>query len=234
MLKIKKPMSRRALLQHAVENGIILPASFYSQKHAAEITEIAASGMKMASVDQIMAVVDALKKNVLDGGKTFNEFKQLAAQMNWELPAWRVDLVLRNHMQNVFQAGAWQTYEKWQASRPYLMYVAVNDSRTRPNHRLLHGVIRRVDDNDFWSRYAPPNGHNCRCSLHSLTEEEAMRRGGVTRRIPRGAGPDPGWDNHPWKGRVASAKKLESGKADWFNERIREANRRIREMEKKR
>ena len=61
--------------------------------------------------------------------------------------------------------------------RPYLMYVAVLDSRTRPAHKALHGKIFHMDD-PFWDSFYPPNGWKCRCRTRALTEGQAIQRYG--------------------------------------------------------
>jgi SPP1 gp7 family putative phage head morphogenesis protein len=43
-----------------------------------------------------------------------------------------------------------------------LRYQTVGDSRVRPTHAELDGIIRNITD-AFWSFYYPPNGWNCRC-----------------------------------------------------------------------
>jgi uncharacterized protein with gpF-like domain len=84
-------------------------------------------------------------------------------------------------------------------SRPFLMYDAINDSRTRENHRALDGFIAPSDD-PVWDRIYPPNGHNCRCTVISLSKRQAEARGwsGSTPAVP--AETDSGWAYNPAKG----------------------------------
>ena len=63
---------------------------------------------------------------------------------------------------------------------PYLMFSSVNDSRSRPAHKELSGIIRKANDS-FWDTHTPPLGYNCRCKVIPMSKEEAERRGGVTR-----------------------------------------------------
>jgi uncharacterized protein with gpF-like domain len=70
-----------------------------------------------------------------------------------------------------------------------------NDTRTRPAHKAMDNVIKPVGD-AFWKTHYPPNGYRCRCSVVSLTESQAKKRGGVTndKDIPDNAKADKGWD----------------------------------------
>jgi SPP1 gp7 family putative phage head morphogenesis protein len=83
-------------------------------------------------------------------------------------------------------------------NRSYLLYDAINDSRSRENHRLLDGFIAPIDD-PAWRTIYPPNGHNCRCTAISLTEKQAIARGwkGTPKDLPPEAGADEGWDYNP-------------------------------------
>ena len=80
-------------------------------------------------------------------------------------------------MQSAYMAGRWKAQMENADDRPYLMYVAVLDSRTRPAHKALHGKIFHMDD-PFWDSFYPPNGWKCRCRTRALTEKEAIQRYG--------------------------------------------------------
>lgn len=61
-------------------------------------------------------------------------------------------------------------------SRPYWQYSAVGDSRTRPSHQQLNGLVYRYDD-PFWHTFFPPNGFNCRCTVVALAKLDIERKG---------------------------------------------------------
>jgi len=61
-------------------------------------------------------------------------------------------------------------------SRPYWQYVAVLDSRTRPAHKALHGMVFRYDD-PFWQTHYPPLGFNCRCRVRALSKKDIDEKG---------------------------------------------------------
>ena len=112
-----------------------------------------------------------------------------------------VDTIFRNAVQTAYGAGHWRRFEETKDDQPYLMYDAVNDSRTRPAHRALDGIIRPVDD-PFWLTHSPPMGHNCRCTLIQLDAEQAEIRSRNGRGLnqpetPEMRGDDDGWGRKP-------------------------------------
>ena len=58
----------------------------------------------------------------------------------------------------------------------YFRYVAILDSRVRPNHKKLHGLILPKTDK-FWDKNYPPNDWGCRCKVQALTEDEVKSEG---------------------------------------------------------
>ncbi len=188
---------------------VVLPAEYYgslsAQKRAQAFT---ASGL--ARLDQVQAVADALERAQAEG-HSFAQFKKWAKAQDWSLPRHRLELIYRNATQTAYMAGHWRNFDENAKQRPYLMYDAVNDSRTRPHHLALDGVIKPVGD-AFWETHACPNGHNCRCAIRSLDRKEAMERGGVTDNVPSDGGADEGWGGDPRDGfkgaRHAIAQRL--------------------------
>ncbi len=101
--------------------------------------------------------------------------------------------MFRTNIQGWYAAGRCRAHLDNRAARPYLMYSAVNDSRTRPAHAAMKGFIAHIDD-PIWKQWTAPCGFNCRCTNISLTEDQAKRRG--LKPFP-GVAPDPGWDYSP-------------------------------------
>ena len=73
-------------------------------------------------------------------------------------------------------SGRWAQIQRVATRRPYLRYVAVEDSRTRPEHTAWHGTVLPVGD-PWWSTHYPPNGWYCRCTTQSLSERDLERYG---------------------------------------------------------
>lgn len=88
----------------------------------------------------------------------------------------RLKIIFDVNMRMSYAAGRWEQIERVKSTRPYLRYVAILDSRTRPDHKDWHGLVLPVDD-PFWNTHYPPNGWNCRCSVQSLSARDLERRG---------------------------------------------------------
>ncbi|MRN38941.1 phage head morphogenesis protein [Neisseria sp. N95_16] len=90
----------------------------------------------------------------------------------------RLENIYRTNMQTAYNAGQYQGYMANIDSRPYWMYDAVGDHRTRPAHAAMDGLVYRYDD-PFWATFYPPNGYRCRCSVIALSERDMQREGKV-------------------------------------------------------
>lgn len=182
-----------AAIAHARARGVVLAPEYYAM--AEEKRTQAFTVSNLAKLDQVQAVADQLAKIHTQGG-TFADFQRWAKTQDWSLPRHRLETIYRNAAQTAYMAGHWRSFEESKDALPYLMYDAINDSRTRPSHLALDGVIKPVGD-AFWKSHACPNGHRCRCSIRALSREEAQRRGGVTQHVPAEGGADAGWGQDP-------------------------------------
>lgn len=184
-------------VEAAKRRGVLLPEAYYQQlPESMRSLAFSISGMTQAS--QIQAVLDSMNQAMLSGGDSYEQWKAHAVTQGWQLTKNHLDIIARNHIQTAYQAGHWRQIQETKGQFPYLRYNAVNDGRTRPSHRAMHGVTLAADD-PFWQTHAPPNGHRCRCTVIQMTAEQAKERG-ITRRVPRGATVDPGWNHHPLQG----------------------------------
>lgn len=132
----------------------------------------------------------------------------------------RLRTIFQTNVKTAYAAGQWQRIQDVAERRPYLMYDAVLDERTRPEHAEWDGTVLPADD-PWWESHYPPNGWGCRCSVVQLDAAQLRRMGksgpderppGTTRRetnprtgevrdVPTGI--DEGWDYHPGRDRVA-------------------------------
>jgi SPP1 gp7 family putative phage head morphogenesis protein len=179
-------------IAYAKSRKVVLPAEYYGEYSAVQ-RNAATTIAGMASLDQIKAVID-LMQAALAGGKTFAQFKAEVDKLNLGLPRGKLDNIFRTNIQVAYAQGRYKQQDRSSDSRPYLLYSAVNDSRTRPSHLARNGTILRRD-HPWWLTNTPPCGYRCRCTVISLTEAQARKRG-ISAAPPETVS-DKGWEFHP-------------------------------------
>ena len=97
---------------------------------------------------------------------------------------WRLETIFRTNMQTAYAAGAWQEIDQQADLAPFLMYDAVDDFRTREQHRLWDRKVLPVSS-PWWKTHYPPNGWNCRCGVIQLDATEVKRLGLQVDQIPQ-------------------------------------------------
>ncbi len=151
---------------------VMLPDDYYMMPAVVRRDAFMISGL--AGLDQVEAVKEKLA-SILEKGGSFKDFQGFAKTLNWDVTPAHLETIYRTAIQTAYNAGAWKHFEQSKLDSPYLMYTAVNDSRTRPAHRALSGIIRHIDD-PFWDSHSPPLGFNCRCRLIALDAAQAKAR----------------------------------------------------------
>lgn len=137
----------------------------------------------------LLADFRAALQKALDDGTTLadfrNDFDVIVARHGWTYkgsPGWRSRVIFDTNMRMSRAAGHWAQIERAREREArrgrtlYLRYVAVQDSRTRPEHLAWHGIVLPAD-HDFWKTHYPPNGWYCRCTIMVLTERDMARYG---------------------------------------------------------
>lgn len=179
----------------AEQRGARLAPEFYAERlQAVRARSFTVSGL--AALDQVQQVADSLAQATA-AGQTLREWQQSLPDSVFSLGRARRELIFRNAVQTHYGAGRTIQQRENAAARPFLMWDAINDGRTRPAHAAMDGRIAPIDD-PIWKRWSPPAGHNCRCTRIALTEAQARARG-----YPK-AGPavepDSGWEGDPTDG----------------------------------
>ena len=188
----------------AKARNVVLPDEFYHGLQAnARGRAFTVSGL--AGLEQIQRTLESLS-GAMEAGETFDTWKKrIGPELGLSDP--HMETVFRNFMQTAYNAGRWEQYERSRKNRPYLMFSAINDSRSTPICRHLNGIIRPVDD-PFWSKnHSPPLHHRCRSSLISITESQARARSpastGLNQPTPTDV-PPTGWGYKPTGDNVAA------------------------------
>ena len=137
----------------------------------------------------------------------------------------RLKTIFRTNVQSAYAAGQWDQIQAQKDVAEYLMYDAVDDHRTRPQHAAWDGTVLPVD-HDWWTTHYPPNGWNCRCGVIQLAAEDlddlgltpiakapaggtsnwTNPRTGKVEKVEKGL--DPGWNSNPGATHLAQLQKL--------------------------
>ncbi len=206
-LSLKLPFAEA--IAQAAGRGVTLPADYYGRLPA-EARSQAFTVSGLTSLEQIKSVLDSLAQALADG-RSFKEWQAAASGELGGLSSGRQELVFRNAVQTGYSIGRTTQQRENMARRPFYMWDAINDTRTRPEHAAMDGYIAPIDD-AIWTRWSPPAGHNCRCTRISLTEAQAKARG-YGRQARPNADPDPGWDYEKADGQGAALAMAMAKKA---------------------
>lgn len=203
--------------------GDLIPLTaeeYYALEKAARLKAFTVADV--AAKDVIEDIHDAISTAIADG-ETLSDFRDrlddIYKARGWDTPKeftpWRVETIFRTNIQTAYQAGRLKQMEDQVERFPYWEYDAVMDSRTRPTHAAMDGKIFPAD-HSFWDTWYPPNGFNCRCTVHAV-HKQVMEEESLTvethdptgeliepvdpvtgKRMPaRQLLPDEGWDHRP-------------------------------------
>lgn len=130
--------------------------------------------------DYALARTRELLTNAIEKGTTRQEFrKQFNAELgNFGLTRFHLDNVFDTNVLGAYQHGRYRqmTTPALLKRRPYWQYKTVGDSRVRPAHVAMNNRVFAAD-NPIWDEWYPPNGFRCRCSILTLSKDDAEREG---------------------------------------------------------
>ena len=149
------------------------PKEFYALAESYRVRAFTVSGL--ARADMLLEIYETIAR-ALEEGVAFEDWRKSLDHV-WEengwtgVRAWRVDNIYRTNLQTAYNVGRYKQMMEVTEDRPYWQYSAVDDSRTRPTHRALHGRVYRYDS-PFWDTFYPPNGFRCRCKVKTLSARQ--------------------------------------------------------------
>ena len=166
-------------IAYALNRNVVLPDEYYDRMTPIQRQQ-AVSIAGLGQTEQIKHVMGLVNEQLVDGG-TFADFQKAvkAGDVDVNLPRYRLDNIFRTNIQGAYGRGRWYQQQQNKDERPYLMRDGINDSRQRPAHRILDGIIRPIDD-PFWDIHYAPDDFKCRCHMRSLTKEQAEAKGITT------------------------------------------------------
>lgn len=227
-----------------------------SEKWDDLVGPIHAKGFTVAGATKLELLQDFYKtigEYIANGdslGNFLKDFDAIAAKHGWSYKgdrSWRAKTILNTNKRSAYMAGRWQQLQRVKTRRPYLIYMTVDDSRVRHDHKKWHLKVYHIDD-PFWKTHYPPNGWMCRCYVRSASQKDLDRlglkvgqsknidpieivdpeTGLITKKMP---GIDVGWDYNVGKAWLAPdvilgqqlmelPTKLRKPALDWFDNSI--------------
>ena len=194
------PVSFEAAIKAARKRRVVLPSEYYGQLQG-EARSAAFTVSRLSQLAQIEEIRRSLEHDLKNGGD-FESWRRrvLATPRFAHLTPAHLETVYRTNIQTHQASGRARSILEHAKTRPFLMYSAILDTRVRPEHAALHGIILPVD-HPFWRSHIPPLGFNCRCQIISLSRRQAERRiaeararGKIIDVAPDGIFADEGWD----------------------------------------
>lgn len=192
-------LSFREALAAFLERGLVTPEEFQALSDVAKLRAFTAT--RLAGEQMVRRAQELLTRHLEEGG-TLQGFAQGIRAEEVRLgvtpsdPHY-VENVMRTNVQVAYGQGRLQQLEHpdVMAARPFVEYRTAQDTRVRPRHAALDGVVFDRSSDDGWRRFAPPLGYQCRCSLVTLRPKRVDRsRVRYSGEIdPTQAGADPGW-----------------------------------------
>lgn len=205
-----------------------LKTSFDYKDLIKEEHEAAFTVAKMLDMDMLGAVKDRIDEAIASGtsmGEFRKELEPYLVKRGWwgqqsitdpltgkksieKLgSAYRLNNIFRTNMQSAYSVGQWEQIQRQAENAPWLMYDAVDDHRTRPEHVQWDGKTLPVNA-PFWKTHYPPNDYGCRCGVLQFDDSELKSMGlkpskvptvkwvnwtnprtGKVERVPEGVGP---------------------------------------------
>jgi SPP1 gp7 family putative phage head morphogenesis protein len=220
-------------IESARARKIVLPETYYGVLQGIERAE-AFSVAGIAALDQLQQTIDSLTR-AMQEGETFADWKlrMLKAPDVLALPKHRLDNIFRTNIQGAYARGRCVHIERNKHIRPFLMYSAINDDRTRPAHHAMNGHVAPVGD-AIWKTWTPPCGYRCRCTVISLTPDQAKGKqaadkarldasaeAAMARAQAVAGGPDKGWDYSPCEHMDEGTTRAASEKRRRYSEALK-------------
>ncbi|MDD3149926.1 MAG: phage minor head protein [Candidatus Gastranaerophilales bacterium] len=180
-------------LKYFEDKGYILPKSLsegwqdvWQEAHAKAFTVARVTNM------DVLEDIRGMVNKSLSEGLTFQQFKK-ELMPNLQKKGWwgitqdengndiqlgsvrRLKTIYDTNLRTSYMAGRYKDMAENADNRPYWMYDAKDDSKTRPAHKALDGKVFKYDD-PFWDTHYPPNGWHCRCNVIALNEQNLKEK----------------------------------------------------------
>jgi SPP1 gp7 family putative phage head morphogenesis protein len=169
-----EPVPFAEAIAFAKSRKVVLPEVYYGQLvGVARAQSFSVAGV--ASLDQLQRVLNTLSE-AMETGASFAEWKKQvrSGEIGLNLPDHRLDNIFRTNLQTHYSRGRAEQQRRNREQRPYFLWDATNDHRTRPTHAAMDGYVALQDD-PIWKKWSAPAGYRCRCRRIALSAKQAER-----------------------------------------------------------
>lgn len=151
--------------------------------------------------------------------KSFADFKRDALPITEKYNKTWLETEFNQAEANARMAKKWEGFKENADIYPNLQYRAINDDRTRPEHRALNGIVLPMND-PFWNTHYPPLGWGCRCSV-TQTDKPVKQVSGNMPEVSEGFDNNPGKTGKLWSDNNAYASAIDQGAKMLIEEKAR-------------
>lgn len=176
-----KPLSFEEAINYFKDKIPLKPYDFY--RIAREYKTKAFTVLGYTNLEILEKFMEELTK-ALEEGTTRRDFMDnmngFLEKKGYEgLSNFQSDVIFRTNIQTAYSVGHYERMKDPAVKklRPYWMYVAVMDKRTRDTHKALHGKVFSCDNTEIWNKWYPPNGFRCRCTVVTLSKRQMDKEG---------------------------------------------------------
>lgn len=113
-----------------------------------------------------------LESYLTENGKVvpWSEYKKKADALNIDYNKRYLKTEYHHTVATAISVEKWKSFEADSDLYPNLKYNAINDGRTREQHREWDGLVLPIN-HPFWKTHMTPNDWGCRCDVEQTDEE---------------------------------------------------------------
>lgn len=185
---LREPLPPEQVAAFVAAKGVMSPQAYAHLSEEAKRVAFTIAGIQDEGV---IALVREQLAEAIRLGWTYEEFADVvdgifAAYNVTGVTNAHLETLFRTNVQSAYQQGAYEMLHDpaVEGLIAYLVYDAIEDSRTCHLCAALDGVTLPLDD-PFWTTFWPPNHHRCRCDVRPVTRFEAARGNYREKRPPQ-------------------------------------------------
>ena len=168
-------------LSKGVDEGFS-PQSSHYDKDLADALKLSIAEFSAFKETSFRKTIEDLLVDENGSLRSWSEFKKEAYKVSNDYNHRWLETEYHQTIANAQMAEKWKGFEANADLFPNLKLVSVKDGRVRPEHQVLDGTIRPLND-PFWKTHTPPLDWGCRCDVVQTDEPPTEIKGGLQLKI---------------------------------------------------